>query len=114
MAGCGLDNGTDFFGQSGAGIQGALIRSQRKGVLLFATDMRFAGQKFRRLAHVQSADWIGEAELKTNARLEITRAKRGESTELLRERLRASEAAEFICGPLAKEQRHLRHALRAA
>jgi hypothetical protein len=62
----------------------------------------------------KTAHRVSETQLKPDARLEIVRPKRRRCAELSANTLRARKAAEFGRGPLAEQQRHLRHAFGSA
>ncbi len=83
-------------------------------VLVFPADPVFAREDFRGFAHVQSADRIGEAELQGDAGLEIGKAKFSQRGEFFPHRLCAGQRPVFLRRARLKEQRHLRHVLRAA
>ena len=66
----GIDR-ANFFGQFFTGGERAVVGFQGEGVLKFACQAEFAGQNFGGIAHVQTADGIGQPELKSNPRFEI-------------------------------------------
>ena len=61
----------NLFSKFLTGSQGALVRLESEGVLFFASQSEFTGENFGGFAHVQAANWIGEAQEKSDARLKV-------------------------------------------
>ena len=68
-------NRANFFGEFFASGQSAGVRFDRESVLKLASDGMLTRENFGGFSHVQSANWVGEAELEADARLKVGRSK---------------------------------------
>jgi hypothetical protein len=96
------------------GGRGAAVALQREGVLFLARDGEFLGQHFRRLAHGQPADRVGQTEPHGGHRPEMMRAEVQQRPQLRPPALAAGQLLEKVGRLGAVQQRNPAHRLDSA